>query len=153
MTRLLRGAVAGTLATVPMSVVMLAGDRLVGRQPPEAIVRTALDAAPVEVPEVAVGPLALAAHLGFGAALGAVAALVPRRGPVKGVALALAAYAASYQGWVPALGVLPPASRDHRGRPAVMLAAHVVYGAVLGVLENRLSAAPPRGWRPSLVRP
>ena len=144
MSGLLRGALAGTLATLPMSAVMLAGDRFVGRQPPEAIVRTALEAAPVDVPEAAVGPLALATHLGFGAALGAVSALVPGRGPAKGIALALVAYAASYEGWVPALGVLPPASRDRAGRPVVMVAAHVVYGGVLGVLEQRLGDVPRR---------
>ncbi|MCU1692974.1 MAG: hypothetical protein JWM64_2065, partial [Frankiales bacterium] len=72
--------------------------------------------------------------LGFGAALGAVAAVLPGRGPAQGVAVALAAYAASYQGWVPALGILPPATDDEPGRPAVMVAAHVVYGAVLGRL-------------------
>ena len=144
MTRILYGSLAGAVATVPMSAVMLAGDRLVGRQPPEAIVRRALEAAPVDVPEAAVGPLALVTHLGFGALLGAVSALVPGRGPAKGVALALVAYAASYQGWVPALGVLPPASRDHPGRPAVMVVAHVVYGGVLGALEARLAAAPGR---------
>ena len=154
MSGLLRGALAGALATVPMSAVMLAGDRLVGRQPPEAIVRTALEAAPVDVPEGAVGPLALATHFGFGATLGAVSALVPGRGPAKGIALALAAYAASYQGWVPALGVLPAASRDHPGRPAVMIAAHVVYGGVLGALEARATTTsalrPARGaTRPS----
>ncbi|MCU1693389.1 MAG: hypothetical protein JWM64_2480, partial [Frankiales bacterium] len=66
-SRLLRGALAGAAATVPMSFVMLAGDRLLPRQPPESITRAALDAAPVDVPEEAVRPLAVAAHLGFGA--------------------------------------------------------------------------------------
>ena len=44
----------------------------------------------------------------------------------------------SYQGWVPALGIMPPASRDRRGRVATMLAAHWVYGAALGVLATVL---------------
>ena len=44
----------------------------------------------------------------------------------------------SYQGWVPALGIMPPASRDRRGRVATMLVAHWVYGAVLGVLATVL---------------
>ena len=139
MSGILRGALAGVVATVPMSAVMLAGDRFVGRQPPEAIVRGVLEATPGEVPEAAVGPLVLAAHLGFGAALGAVSALLPGRGPAKGVTLALAVYAASYQGWVPALGVLPRATRDRPGRPAVMVVAHVVHGVVLGALEDRLA--------------
>ena len=40
----------------------------------------------------------------------------------------------SYQGWVPALGIMAPASRDRRGRVVTMLAAHWVYGAALGGL-------------------
>ena len=50
----------------------------------------------------------------------------------------LSVWAVSYQGWVPALGILPKASEDRPARPAVMVAAHVVYGAVLGALEQRL---------------
>jgi hypothetical protein len=44
----------------------------------------------------------------------------------------------SYQGWVPALGIMPPASRDRRGRVATMLVAHWVYGAALRELVKLL---------------
>ena len=128
-----QGALAGGVATVAMSGVMLAGGRLVGRQPPEAIVdaavaRTTGSPPPRDVTKL----LAAAAHLGFGAALGAVYALLPRR--VPGPAVALAVWALSYEGWVPALGALPPASQDRAGRPAVMIAAHVVQGTVMQAL-------------------
>jgi hypothetical protein len=84
--------------------------------------------------------LAVVAHLGFGAVTGAAYALAPRIGPpvLRGVVTALGVWAVSYQGWVPALGILPKASEDRPARPAVMIAAHVVYGAVLGGLEDRL---------------
>jgi len=47
----------------------------------------------------------------------------------------------SYQGWVPALGLLPPAHRDRPGRPATMLIAHWVYGATLGACLGRAGRA------------
>ena len=66
-------------------------------------------------------------------------ALLPDRGAgvARGVALSLAVYAASYQGWVPVLGALPPATRDRCDRQAVLVGAHVVFGAVLGPLDGR----------------
>ena len=131
--RVARGALAGGVATVAMSGVMLAGGRLVGRQPPEAIVdaavaRTTGSPPPRDVTRL----LATAAHLGFGAALGAAYALLPRR--VPGVAVGLAVWVLSYEGWVPALGALPPASQDRTARPIVMIVAHVVHGSVMQAL-------------------
>jgi hypothetical protein len=55
--------------------------------------------------------------------------------------VALSVWALSYQGWVPALGILPPASRDQPGRQWTMVAAHVVYGVVLGAMERRHASA------------
>jgi hypothetical protein len=132
--------VAGAVATVPMSVVMLAFRRPMGEQPPDAITKRAAHAVGAAPTEEQADALAVVAHLGFGAATGALYALAPRVGPpvLRGVGTALGVWAVSYQGWVPALGILPKASEDRPARPAVMVAAHVVYGAVLGTLEERL---------------
>ena len=137
-----RGAVAGTVATAAMSALMLALRDRMGEQPPDAIVKSAAHAVCARPTESEADGMAVVAHVGFGASVGAAYALLPRVGPpaARGVATALAVYAASYQGWVPALGILPRATRDKPGRPRVMIAAHVVYGAVLGVLEERLRA-------------
>ena len=138
---LTRGAAAGTLATAAMSALMLAAGRagLMGRQPPEAIVRQAGALTAREPRGRLADALAAAAHVGFGAGTGAAYALLPRSGrPVlRGVAVGAGVYAVSYAGWVPALGALPPADRDRRSRQAAMLVAHVVYGAVLGALDDR----------------
>ncbi len=135
-----RGAVAGTVATAAMSAVMLALREQVGEQPPDAIVKHVARGVGVTPTEREADAMAVVAHVGFGSGVGSAYALLPRVGPpaARGVATALAVYAASYQGWVPALGILPPASQDQPGRPAVMVAAHVVYGAVLGVVEDSL---------------
>ncbi len=91
------------------------------------------------------GALAVALHFAFGAGVGALfgvlhaqlPARVRRHPALSGAAYATLVWAVSYQGWVPALGILPPATRDAPGRPATMLLAHWVYGATLGVVVAR----------------
>ena len=138
-SKLVGGAAAGAVATVPMSLLMLAFRTPMGEQPPDAITTRAAHAVGATPSEPQADALAVLAHLGFGAATGALYALGPRVGPpvLRGVVTALGVWAVSYQGWVPALGILPKASEDRPARPAVMVAAHVVYGAVLGALEER----------------
>ncbi len=143
---LAEGAIAGGIATVPMSGAMAAAGTagVMGRQPPELIADAALTAAGVPAPsreaEVSV---AAVAHLGFGMAMGALFALLqrrlqPRTPPVlNGIGFGLAVWAVSYRGWVPALGIMPPPERDRPGRPASMITAHVVYGAALGAIVGR----------------
>ncbi len=135
-----RGAAAGSVATGAMSALMLAASRLVGEQPPDAIAKKAADAVGASPTESQADALAVALHMGFGATIGAAYSLLPRVGPpvARAVAVSMAVYAASYQGWMPALNILPPASKDKPARPAVMAAAHVVYGAALGLVEERL---------------
>ena len=134
-----RGAAAGAVATVAMSGVMLALRRPMGEQPPDAITTSAAHAVGADPTERQADAMAVAAHLGFGAGTGALYALGPRVGPpvLRGVLTGLALWAVSYQGWIPALGILPKASEDRPARPAVMVLAHVVYGAVLGAVEER----------------
>ena len=143
---LVQGAVAGGLATLPMSGVMLAAGKagLMGQQPPERITEAALDAVGVEQPSEAVEQTATAAaHLGYGLAMGAAFALLqqqlrPSTPPVlNGIGFGLALWALSYAGWVPALGIMPGPEHDRPGRPESMVAAHVVYGAALGALVGR----------------
>ena len=137
---LLRGAFAGTLATGAMSAVMLGLGQKMGEQPPDAIVKRAALAAGKRPSEPQADLLATLAHVAFGASVGAVYALLPRRMTpvVRGVTTSLAVYISSYEGWVPALGILPPATEDRSDRQRVMLLAHLVYGAVLGIAEEEL---------------
>ncbi|ROS75401.1 hypothetical protein EDF32_1810 [Cellulomonas sp. PhB143] len=78
-------------------------------------------------------------HVAYGVGAGlAYQALVPRsrRDALTGAGYGIALWAAGYEGWVPALGILPPAHRDDRRRAATMLTAHLVYGASLGRLSR-----------------
>lgn len=144
--RLLRGAAAGAVATAPMSAVMLGAGKLglMGEQPPEAITKEAVaEATGTELEGAASDALASLAHLAFGAGSGVLHAALPKSdrvpAPVSGMALALTIWSASYQGWVPKFGALPHADRDRNDRVAVMIGAHLLFGAVLGSLEQRWS--------------
>lgn len=147
------GAGAGVLATAAMSVPMLvAGDRgNMGEQPPKRIVRTVLGrAGGPDASEETQDLAASLAHLAFGACGGATFALVhrvlhlPLPATVQGVAFGLGVWAASYKGWIPALGALPDADDDRSDRRRTMIGAHVVYGAVVGALSGRRRRASSR---------
>lgn len=139
--KLIGGAVRGVLATVPMTATMFGARRLglMPELPPTTITDSALDAADVDAPERDANALAGIAHLAYGAGCGAFYAAVapPSRvgtGAVLGMTFGTAVWFASYQGWVPAVGIMPAASRDRPGRPATMFIAHLVFGATLGAL-------------------
>ncbi len=143
-----RGAGAGAVATLVMSAVMLAAGKLGfhGKQPPEAIVEAALDTADIDRSERTEYVLASLAHLGFGSSMGGLFALLRRiartPGPevLHGAGFGLGVWAVSYQGWIPALDILPPPSHDTSERPPTMIVAHLVYGAALGALVGRCGA-------------
>ncbi len=140
------GAVAGAQATGLMSAVMLGAKRigLMGEMPPETITARFLDGLgwhhrSGETQDL----LAVVTHVGFGAAAGSLFAVIQRRlrpptpPVVAGMVFAAGVWLVSYQGWIPALGIMAPASRDRPGRPQSMLVAHLVFGAVLGALLGR----------------
>ena len=141
-TKLGRGAVAGLAATLAMSAVMLGARRLRGEgEPgPEIVTQRALGQAGASVGEGAEHALATVAHLAYGCSAGALFGLARPwlpldrrlRGPLFGLALGVA----GYEGWVPALGLFPPLHEQRRERRVPLLAAHLVYGWVLGALAG-----------------
>ena len=146
MTRAVGGAVAGLAATGTMTAVMIAAQRagLLGTMPPLKIVESLLGRARSRrPPRAASKPLATIAHLGFGAAAGAGYGIVARRrrplatAATRGALYGTAVWLVSYAGWIPALRILPPPTRDRPDRQSAMLAAHLVYGGVLGTLTRR----------------
>jgi hypothetical protein len=129
----LGGAVATAVMTAWMAVGQLTG--LHGEQPPKRLVRRLARRAGIAAR--CGGPgiwlTSATAHLGFGTSCGALyATVVPRSTASRGMAFALGVWAASYAGWIPALGLLPPPGKDNPRRAWTILTAHVVYGAVLG---------------------
>ena len=144
---LVTGAFAGTVATLPMSALMLAAQRagLLTQQTPERITELSIErTAELDVEGRRLDALAAVAHLGFGAAAGALfAVIVGRRfgAPVAGVVgigYGLLIWLVAYKSTLPKIDLMPPPSLDQRRRPETMIAAHIVFGGVLGTLTALL---------------
>ena len=145
--RIFAGAAAGVIATGPQSAVVW-GARAAGiydRRPPPEVVADAPTTAMVEagmLPAELRRPAMVAEHLGAGAAGGVLFALVSRivrPAPIAGVLTGLAIWKASYDGWIPALRMMPPPEKDETGRQVTMVIAHVVYGLSLAAAFKRLN--------------
>jgi hypothetical protein len=142
-TRLLLGAIAGAVATLPMTATVRAIHR---RLPKEerypATPRELIDSATGEsLPDETARDVTLAAHYAYGAATGAlIAALAPRPSMPAGAAAGTAIWAASYLGWIPAAGLLKPATQHPARRNGMMIAAHLVWGAALALTLKELQA-------------
>jgi hypothetical protein len=135
----IRGAAAGAAATAALTTVFGAAGAsgLIHRQPPEKIVRTLLPPLPTTAKEA----LALASHAAYGMGGGALyASLVPQRlqGAGTGTLFGAVIWLAGYDGWLPAMRILPPAHEDRPGRAGSIFVAHLVYGWTLGWTAWRL---------------
>ena len=140
-SRLLIGAIAGFAATVAMTATM---NRLHRRLPaPERYPLPPREITESLVPQLkrdeSIKDAATAAHHAYGAAAGAlIAAAAPTIGPVRGGAAGAAVWAASYFGWIPAAGILRGAHRHPGRRNGLMVAAHLVWGAVTALSMREL---------------
>jgi hypothetical protein len=137
------GAASGVIATVPMTIAMEQLHRLVPHEHRRPL-------PPREVTEGLIGPpgdgadeeqlerMTFLLHYAFGGAAGALFPIVaPRRlAPAVGVGVlyGLGVWSGSYLGLLPAIGVRHHARHDSAARSGIMIAAHVVWGATLGLL-------------------
>jgi hypothetical protein len=143
-SRLIIGALAGIAATVAMTAAMQRMYRLLPSSeqyplPPREITQRVL---PYLHGDDAIKDAAIVSHAGYGAAAGAlVGAVGPEVGPLRGALAGAGVWAASYFGWVPAASILLPAHRHPARRNALMIAAHLVWGAVTAVAFRELAAA------------
>ena len=148
--KLIQGAAAGLIATVPMTLFMRSAWKRLPVQEQYAL-------PPREVTRNVLGPrrffrlsaekqtiLTLLLHFLFGAAAGSAYGMMEEKIPlpesVKGPLTGLAVWTGSYLGWIPALGILPPATEHPWRRNAMMIVAHLIWGAVLGGLAGVTSS-------------
>jgi putative membrane protein len=142
---LLSGALGGLVATAPMTVAMeimhqelpwwerypLPPSQIISKITEELGLRKNMD----QSEHVAA---TLIAHFAYGTAAGMVYAPLAKRVPLpsalKGIAFGLVVWTTSYLGLLPALGILRPATKHPARRNALMIAAHVVWGAALGAV-------------------
>lgn len=143
----LEGAFAGLMATVPMTIFMFAAQRkLPQRQqyalPPEILTdklakRVGLRKH-MDKPQLLLA--SFVSHLAFGAAAGAMygplTRIVPLPSVLKGTVFGLVVWFANYLGWLPVVGMAEAATKQPIHRNALMIAAHVVWGAGTGIVTN-----------------
>jgi uncharacterized membrane protein YagU involved in acid resistance len=145
------GALAGFAATVPMTLFMnQMHQQLPAREryplPPSEIVEELTEQAGIDdqIDQPEHIALTLLAHFGYGAATGALYAPLAdafHLSPVVGgAAFGLGVWSVSYLGFLPALGVLRPATEHPARRNALMIGAHVVWGVSLGLIAEQLLA-------------
>jgi hypothetical protein len=150
MKTLIEGAIAGALATIPMTIVMESlHERIPGEParplPPREITENAALKAHArdELTERDMQNLTLAGHFGYGALCGAVFGLIAPKHPAAacaaGVAFGVGVWAGSYAGWLPAARLHHHARFDPAARNGLMISAHAVWGAAAGLVLARRS--------------
>jgi hypothetical protein len=146
---ILGGAVAGFVATGPMTVFMLAAGRFLPWHqrtslPPKAITMDLLNRINLKqhMNRKQRKRATWAAHVAYGTGVGATygsfSRAIPLPPPVKGIIFALLVWAGSYLGWLPAFDVSGSAPDQPLRRNVLMIAAHVVWGAVAGPIAAQL---------------
>ena len=151
MNGLITGAIAGLLATIPMTMMMKALHAQLPREeryplPPRLIVESASEKVEVrdDLDEEDKFAATLIAHFGYGATTGALYKGVLEAAGIKptasnGVVYGLGVWTLSYLGVLPAMGLLATATEHPARRNALMIASHVVWGAALGATARRLN--------------
>ncbi len=160
-SRLIVGGIAGFVATMAMTSAMRRLHRKLPRKeryplPPRELTDRALAPPPRLAPD-----LTLAAHFAYGAVCGALlAATNPRMGRLTGALAGGGIWLASYMGWIPASGLLRPATDHPRRRNFLMLGAHFAWGwsmagsmSELGRARATVFAAGPTADAPAANRP
>lgn len=148
---LVTGAIAGFVATFPMTAVMelmhrdlpwwqrypLPPSQIVSRIAGKVGLRQHMNESQHSITTVI-------AHFAYGAAAGALYAPLANRAPLpaifKGSVAGMIVWGGSYLGLLPALGILPPATEHPHRRTALMIAAHLVWGVATGVVADRIGS-------------
>ena len=145
------GTIAGAGATIPMTAVMFAWRRILPAHeqyslPPRQITAELAErsgaAEAIDHDEEVIDIATTVNHFGYGAAMGlgygllAASAVPPR--VLTGIAFGSGVWAVSYLGWLPLMNMRAAATKEPAGRNAMMIAAHLVWGAALGGLTARL---------------
>ena len=146
----LNGALAGFVATIPMTVFMLTTQRFLPRGqrydlPPEILTKELAHRAHVRyrMNKGQILGATLVSHFGYGAAMGMLYALLGRKmslpSAARGTLFGVLVWAGSYLGLLPLLGMSESGHREPARRNLMMIAAHVVWGSATGVIVDMLT--------------
>ena len=151
MNRILLGALAGLAATAPMTLAMkLMHEQLPRGEryplPPRQVTEGVAEKAGVneQLGEEERRAATWVSHFAYGTACGALYGALSggradERPVLAGVGFGLAVWAGSYLGWLPAAGIISPATEHPARRNALMIGAHVVWGATTGIVLEGLA--------------
>lgn len=148
---LLSGAIAGFVATLPMSVVMKGIQLLLPRYeryalPPSVITFQAAEKTgqpPANSKQHVIRTIL--AHFGVGTGFGLLYGLIstvfgkPRGGSLRSVIFGLLVWAVSYLGIIPALNLYNSPDREPARRHAMMISAHLIWGITTGQVYRQLA--------------
>ncbi len=145
----LQGALAGFIATIPMTIFMLSTQRFLPKGqrydlPPEIITKELAERANVKqhMNKAQILAATTASHFGYGTTMGLLYGLLGRRLPLtsslKGTLFGLVVWVASYQALLPLLGFSESTDKETTRRNLMMVAAHVVWGVGTGVVTEVL---------------
>ena len=141
MKRVLFGALAGLAATAPMTLAMKLMHEQLPREeryplPPRQVTEGLAAKAGVSghMGEDEREAATWVSHFAYGAACGALygalsGGRLDEHPLAAGAGFGVAVWAGSYLGWLPAAGIISPATEHPARRNALMIAAHVVWGA------------------------
>ncbi|MDQ3745996.1 MAG: DUF1440 domain-containing protein [Acidobacteriota bacterium] len=153
MNRILLGALAGLAATVPMTLAMKLMHEALPRHeqyplPPRQVLEGMAEKAGVneQMDEEERKAATWVSHFAYGTACGALYGALSEGfdsldvpPALAGVGFSLGVWAGSYLGWLPAAGIISPATEHPARRNALMIAAHIVWGASAGMMVDKLA--------------
>lgn len=143
-----KAALAGLLAVIPMTVVMLLGQKQASGKsrplPPEKVTANAVEKLDLdqEFPPYSSSfqRLFLIGHFGYGSITGALYPFFSNRFPrvrpmVKGMGFGLLIWALSYPGWIPAVGLWRRSKATSKENSFSLILSHLVWGASLSLVD------------------
>ena len=145
----IQGAIAGFVATIPMTIFMLSTQRLLPKGqrydlPPELITKNLADKANVKqkMSKTQILAATTVSHFGYGTTMGVLYSLLGRWLPftsgLKGIVFGLVIWAVSYQALLPLLGISESSHSETTRRNLMMIGAHIIWGAGTGVATELL---------------
>lgn len=146
MNQVVRGSLAGLIATGAMSAVVAGGwaTGFLRTPPPKHITGRIQDEIGIrhKLPNPLFESSWMLAHIGYGSGAGVAYTLarrlLPRSSVVAGLLFGGAVWAISYLGLMPGLHLYLWPDEDTKGRQGTMIAAHAVYGVTLAESERLL---------------
>jgi uncharacterized membrane protein YagU involved in acid resistance len=148
MNSTLAGAASGLAATLPMTVAMetMFRELPLSQRYPLPPRKVAMEVAELvgadrHMAESERHAFTVLAHFGYGTVAGAAYGGLARKylpGVLGGMAFGLGVWAGSYLAWLPAADMHRPATQAPPERNALMIAAHLVWGAALGAMTDAL---------------